>query len=262
MSLAAPVSIRVSSLGNDSNDGITAPLRHVQAGIDLLCNKIDPCGFQPTIQLEGGTPSAPAVFNEALQLYNYVGSGLLATHTTPQIVGDPAHPESYVIDGGGGTAISSIVTPMMWTLDGFTMQSPGGNNLELDNTGLVYGRNLRFGSAATDILSIINSVFVLAGNISLFGSKQAPWRAATSGIITTQPAWTITLEPSLTISWLFARAEGDGKISIASNINWNVQCPTPWTQSSAVQRSYINTYGNGFPGVSNPSFNDATSCSL
>jgi hypothetical protein len=272
ITLTAPTSIYVSLSGNDANDGMSTstPLRTIQAGIDLLANKIDPAGFQPTIQLIGGSPSSPSHFEENIELRHYLGSALSPTHTSPVILGDSAHPESYVVDGMGGAAILSPVLPMIWVLDGFTLQSSGGTNLQLDNTALVYGRNLRFGPCDVDILSQINSIYVIAGNYSIFGARVCHFRAS-EGKIVTQPGWTCTFETGASISWVFARAEFDGGINVSSNFQFRIggsiaNAANNWNglssvASSSVQRSRIETAGNGLPGVFNASYNDSSSYS-
>ena len=262
--LTTPTSIYASLAGDDSWDGLTlsTPKRHIQAAVDLLCSGVDPAGFQPTIQLIGGSPSAPSVFSETVQLYNYLPSALSPTIVSPVLRGDPAHPKSYVIDGGGSQAVFAAVVPMVWTLDGFSVQSVGGVGVQADNTSIIYGRNLRFGPSDVDILSQTNSNYAVAGNYSVFGKKTAcHWRSA-GGIIITQGGWTCTLEPGVEIDWVFARSESNGWIETATNFNFSYPAGATWVQSSAVGRSGIETNGlKNLPGVYDPAYNDASSYS-
>lgn len=169
----------VSATGSDTADGLTAATawRTLQHSQDVISSTIDLGGPNIiTVQLAPGTYCG-------VVLRPTVGGWIGAGWNVSTILGDPGHPDAYVIDGCGYNAITAVGVTTPWLIKGVKLTAAGNSDIASDFGSRIYVANVDFGAANLHNQAIHKAQIEIIASYSVTGAANGHLNAGDMGEI-------------------------------------------------------------------------------
>jgi len=221
--LSTPLTLYVSSTGNDSNNGLTSgtPFLTIQHAYDLIANNYDLAGNVVTIQLANGTYTAGLITCKGVVGGNGPGSVVIQGSSTPaNVTISTTSTDCFGIGeaayGAGTNGVAQL------TVCGLTMTTTtGGNCVNVSGGGCCVvvgaaGFPVTFGASAAGHMVANHGAFIIQGGnaYNITGGATIHANAVSNGVIALHGATvTITNTPAFTY---FANTATNGSLFMDS----------------------------------------------
>ena len=225
--------------GNDANDGLGddagSAFATIQKAIDTAYDTLDFAGYDVTIQLNGGTHTAPVAIAGKMQ----VGAGLVTIRGNPSAPGD--------VTLNTSSAAFANQSPVEIEIEGLKIQTSSGNCLEVERGASVILGAIEFGAAGTDHTLVRGGRLQFTSNYTISGSARYHLQVNNQGLIQTPNAVTVTL----TGTPAFTRYCNVVTLGYAAVNNFSFSGGATGQRYRVTLNAIINTLGGGadfFPG--------------
>lgn len=229
--------------GSNSNDGLYpgSPFATINHAIDVACNNYDLNGQQLNINL------APDSVNKyaAVVLKNFMDAGVAAQSTNPRIIGDPAYPELYQIQGGASdpAAILAVGVAATWLIEGVQVSHTSGlYGIEADFYSKLYLRTVNFGVCGVHATAVFGSCIEFLDNGSyplckIVGSAASFIMANIKGMFIFQTG-SIVFSGTPSLTYAFAMSQNQSFIYFGASCSGSLNN----------NKTYICEYSSGIQG--------------